>query len=69
LVSSTTSSTGSEEIEEEDVVQPAVEEVEAVVEVTVQTISLEVRTFWSAGGLAAPASLRVRERPSVGTMG
>ena len=44
-------------------------EVVTVVEDTVPTISLEVRTSWSAGRSAATTSLRARERPSADRTG
>ena len=50
--------------------RPAQEALErAVVEDIVPTTSLEVRTSWWAGDLAAPASPRARERPSAGPTG
>merc|ERR1711936_684165 len=69
LASLTTSSTGSEATGEVDVVQPMLAVVVAVVEDIVPTTSLEVRTSWLAGDLAAPASPRARERPSAGPTG
>ena len=49
--------------------QEARGELEDVVEVTVQTISSEVRTSWSAGKLAATTSPRARARTSAGRTG
>ena len=61
---------GSEETEEAVAVQLVeVVEVGTVVEDIVPTTSLEARTSWSAGGWAALASPRAKERLSAGQTG